>query len=277
MGHIGIRDLEIYAYHGVFEEEQRDGQKFVVSADLYLDTWEAEQNDDLNASVHYGIVCEKIQEYMTCEKHQLIERAASEVCEKLLGDFPKLQKIVLRLYKPEAPIPLPFGTVFVEVERGWEDAYIAVGSNMGDKEGLIRRAIEMLGETKGVEVKEVSTLIETEPYGYLDQDSFLNGCLHVRTWLPPEELLKRMQFIELALHRERKIHWGPRTIDLDMVLYGEQVIHTKILSVPHPDMTNRMFVLGPLDEIAGWRWHPVAQKTIHQLKEALSEGGNNND
>ena len=277
MGHIGIRDLKIYAYHGVFEEEQRDGQTFYVSADLYLDTWEAEQNDDLDASVHYGIVSEKIQEYMTCVKHQLIERAAADVCEKLLGDFPKLQKIKLRLYKPEAPIPLPFGTVFVEVERGWEDVYIAVGSNMGDKEALIRKGIEMLDETPGVEVKEVSTLIETEPYGYLDQDTFLNGCLHVRTWLPAEVLLKRMQFIELALHRERKIHWGPRTIDLDMILYGEQVIHTKDLSVPHPDMTNRMFVLGPLDEIAGWRWHPVANKTIHQLKEALSEGVNKND
>ena len=273
MGHIGIRDLEVYAYHGVYPEEQRDGQMFYVSADLYLDTWEAEHTDNLDASVNYGIVCEKIKHYMTCTKHMLIERAASEICENLLMDFPKLDRVKLRLYKPEAPIPMPFGTVFVEVERGWEDVYIAVGSNMGDKEGLIRSALEKMSELNGVQMKEVSTLIETEPYGYTDQDTFLNGCFHIRTWLEPEVLLKRMQEIELLLHRERKIHWGPRTIDLDMILYGDRVIHTKTLSVPHPDMNNRMFVLGPLDEIAGWVWHPTAKQTIHQLKEALKEGG----
>ena len=123
MGHIGIRDLEVYAYHGVFPEEQRDGQTFYVSADLYLDTWDAELSDDLETSVNYGSVCEKIKEYMTYTKHQLIERAAADVCEKLLLDFPKIEKINLRLYKPEAPIPMPFGTVFVEVERAWEDRH----------------------------------------------------------------------------------------------------------------------------------------------------------
>ena len=271
MGHIGIRDLEVYAYHGVYPEEQRDGQTFFVSADLYLDTWEAEHTDDLDLSVNYGEVCEKIKDYMTSKKHMLIERAASEICENLLMDFPKLERVCVKLYKPEAPIPMPFGTVFVEVERAWEDVYIAVGSNMGDKHGLIQNAIQRLSETRGIEVKEVSALIETEPYGYTDQDTFLNGCLHVRTWLPPEVLLKRMQEIELLLHRERKIHWGPRTIDLDMILYGEQIIHTKDLSVPHPDMHNRQFVLEPLDEIAGWVWQPAEKKTIHQLWEELKK------
>ena len=271
MGHIGIRDLEVYAYHGVYPEEQRDGQTFYVSADLYLDTWEAEHTDDLDASVNYGTVCEKIKYYMTCTKHMLIERAVSEICENLLMDFPKLEKVSVRLYKPEAPIPMPFGTVFVEAERGWEDVYVAVGSNMGDKHGLIQSALKKMSELRGVQMKEISALIETEPYGYTEQDTFLNGCFHIRTWLPPEVLLKRMQEIELLLHRERKIHWGPRTIDLDMILYGDRVIHTKTLSVPHPDMNNRMFVLGPLDEIAGWVWHPTAKQTIHQLKEALQE------
>lgn len=269
MGHIGIRDLEIYAYHGVYPEEREKGQKFYVSADLYLDTWNAEHNDALEDSVNYGTVCQYILDYMTRENHMLIERAACEICENILLDFPKVNRVRLRLYKPEAPIPMHFGTVFVEIERGWKDVYLAVGSNMGDRENLIHHSIELLSKTRGVEVKEISTLIETEPYGYTEQDKFLNGCLHVRTWLPPEELLHRMQEIEQLLHRERKIHWGPRTIDLDMILYGQQVIHTKELSVPHPDMNNRSFVLKPLDEIAGWVWHPTAQKTIHQLNEEL--------
>ena len=271
MGHIGIRDLEVYAYHGVYPEEREKGQTFYVSADLYLDTWKAEHEDNLDASVHYGLVCESIKDYMTREKYLLIERAADEICENLMEDYPKLNKVCVKLYKPEAPIPMPFGTVFVETSRSWTEAYIAVGSNMGDKENYIRQAIGMMEETRGIQVEKVSELICTEPYGYTDQDIFLNGCVKIKTWLPPEVLLKRLQEIGLALHRERKIHWGPRTIDLDIILYGEEIIHTKDLSVPHPDMTNRMFVLGPLDEIAGWAWHPVEQKTIHQLKESLNE------
>ena len=159
MGHIAIRDLEVYAYHGVYSEEQEKGQTFYVSADLYLDTWEAEHTDDLDASVNYGTVCERITAYMTDEKHMLIERAAGKICENLLRDFPKIEKINLRLYKPEAPIPLPFGTVYVEVERSWQDVYIAVGSNMGDRKALIESSIQMLAETEVIELKEVSTLI----------------------------------------------------------------------------------------------------------------------
>lgn len=271
MGHIGIRDLEIYAYHGVYEEEQKNGQMFYVSADLELDTWNAEHTDDLEKSVNYGLACEVIKETMTKHTYQLIERAASQICEDLMAAFPAIQRVDVRLYKPEAPIPIPFGTVFVEASRVWEKVYLSIGSNMGDRRGQIESAIQLLKETPGVELVKVSEMIETEPYGYVDQDKFLNGCIAIKTWLPPEVLLKRMQEIEYKLHRERLIHWGPRTLDLDMLLYGDKIIHTETLSVPHPDMTNRQFVLEPLDEIAPWAWHPVEKKTIHQLWEALKE------
>lgn len=267
MGHIGIRDLEVFAHHGVYPEENEKGQTFFVSADLYLDTWQAEHTDDLTASVDYGKVCERIKEVMNEKNHQLIERVAGEICEDLIRVFPKLNKVQVKLYKPEAPIKIPFGTVFVEACRMWQDVYIGIGSNMGEKEAYIRSAVQMLSEIEGVQVEKVSTLIQTEPYGYRDQDVFLNGCLKLRTWLPAEVLLTYMQEIEKKLHRERKIHWGPRTIDLDMLLYGQDIIHSERLSVPHPDMENRQFVLQPLDEIAGWVWHPVAEKTVHQLYE----------
>ena len=271
MGHIGIRDLEIFAHHGVYPEENEKGQTFFVSADLYLDTWQAEHTDDPTASVHYGIACERIKRVMTEKNYQLIERAAGEICEDLIQTFPELNKVQVRLYKPEAPIEIPFGTVFVEACREWKDVYVGIGSNMGEREAYIRSAIDMLSDIRGVQVKKVSALIQTEPYGYTDQDVFLNGCLKLRTWLPAEVLLTFMQEIELKLHRERKIHWGPRTIDLDMLLYGEEIIHTERLSVPHPDMKNRRFVLEPLDEIAGWAWHPGEKKTIHQMYEMLKK------
>jgi dihydroneopterin aldolase/2-amino-4-hydroxy-6-hydroxymethyldihydropteridine diphosphokinase len=271
LGHIGIRDLKIFAHHGVYPEETENGQTIYVSADLYTDTWEAEQRDELEASVNYGTACEVIAEVMTHENYKLIERAAAVVCETLMLRFPKLDKVCVKLDKPEAPIALPFGTVFVEVCREWKDVYIGIGSNMGDKEGQIKAAIEYLDETRGISVEKVSTLIRTEPYGYTEQDEFVNGCLKLRTWLPPERLLERLQEIERLLHRERKIHWGPRTIDLDILLYGDAQIHTKDLCVPHPDMANRRFVLEPLSEIAEWVWHPTEQKTINQMLEALNE------
>lgn len=271
MGHIGIRDLEVFAHHGVYPEETEKGQMFYVSADLYLDTWEAEHTDDLDTSVNYGIVCEYIKDVMTRQNYKLIERAVGEICEDLMTNFPKLNKVRVELYKPEAPIPIPFGTVYVEACREWQDVYIGIGSNMGDKEKNIQSAIQFLSETRGIQVEKVSTLIQTEPYGYKEQDEFLNGCIKLRTWLPPDELLKRTQEIEKILLRERKIHWGPRTIDLDILLYGAEIIHTERLNVPHPDMINRRFVLEPLDEIAGWAWHPVEKETIHQLREALNK------
>lgn len=276
MGYIEIKDLEIFAHHGVYQEEHERGQTFYVSAGLWLDTWDAEHKDALETSIDYGKVCEKIRECMTNTDYALIERAAGEVCESLMQTFPKLNKVRVQLYKPEAPIGIPFGTVFTEVCREWKMACIGIGSNMGDKEKHIRTAIELLSGVQGIQVEKVSELIQTEPYGYKEQDVFLNGCLQLRTWLPPEVLLKVMQNIEQLLHRERKIHWGPRTIDLDMLLYGEEVIHTPVLSVPHPDMTNRLFVLEPLDEIGGWLWHPVEKKTVHQLCEELRrrEAGN---
>ena len=144
MGHIGIRDLEVFAHHGVYPEETENGQMFYVSADLYLDTWDAEHIDDLNTSVNYGTVCEYIKDVMTRRNYRLIERAAGEICEDLMINFPKLNKVRVELYKPEAPIPIPFGTVYVEACREWQDVYIGIGSNMGDKEENIRSAIRFL-------------------------------------------------------------------------------------------------------------------------------------
>ena len=195
MGHIGIRDLEVFAHHGVYPDETENGQMFYVSADLYMDTWDAEHTDDLNTSVNYGTVCEYIKDVMTRENHQLIERAAGEICEDLMINFPRLNKVRVELYKPEAPIPIPFGTVYVEVCREWQDVYIGIGSNMGDKEENIRSAIRFLSETRGIQVEKVSTLIQTEPYGYTEQDEFLNGCLKLRTWLPPEALYSCNRYV----------------------------------------------------------------------------------
>lgn len=147
-------------------------------------------------------------------------------------------------------------------------AYIALGSNLGDKEKNLRRALLLLTQ-QGVEVVRVSSFLSTEPYGVTDQPQFLNAVACVRTSLAPLALLNVLLATELAMGRVRLRHWGERNIDLDLLLYEDVVLDTKRLRLPHPDMQNRDFVLLPLAEIAPELKHPTLQKTIYELKENL--------
>ena len=143
-------------------------------------------------------------------------------------------------------------------------AYVALGSNLGDKEANLRKALELL-EERGVEVVKTSSFICTEPYGVTDQPQFLNGVCEVRTSLVPLALLHTLLEIEQEMGRVRLRHWGERNIDLDLLLYEDVVMDTGELKLPHPDMQNRDFVLLPLAEIAPKLVHPILQKSIEEL------------
>ena len=147
-------------------------------------------------------------------------------------------------------------------------AYIALGSNLGDKEKNLRRALLLLTQ-QGVEIVRVSNFLSTEPYGVTDQPQFLNAVACVRTSLAPLALLDVLLATELAMGRVRLRHWGERNIDLDLLLYEDVVLDLPRLHLPHPDMQNRDFVLLPLAEIAPELKHPTLQKTIYELKEDL--------
>ena len=116
----------------------------------------------------------------------------------------------------------------------------------------------------------VSKFIETEPYGPVEQDNFLNGCVEIETLYEPKELLATVNRIEAEANRTREIHWGPRTLDLDLLFYDDQVLGTKRLIVPHPEIEKRSFVLVPMAQIAPWLRHPVSKSTIKQLLEELN-------
>ena len=147
-------------------------------------------------------------------------------------------------------------------------AYIALGSNLGDKEKNLRRAIMLLLQ-QGIDVEKVSSFISTEPYGVTDQPQFLNAVCRVSTSLAPLALLDVLLATELAMGRVRLRHWGERNIDLDLLLYEDVVMDEPKLRLPHPDMQNRDFVLLPLAEIASELVHPTLKKTIQELKDSL--------
>ena len=147
-------------------------------------------------------------------------------------------------------------------------AYIALGTNLGDKRRQMENALAALQQA-GVTVRRVSPFIETEPYGVTDQPAFLNGVCEVETTLSPQELLAILLKIETQQGRVRTRHWGPRVIDLDLLLYDDQIIDEPNLQVPHPDMENRGFVLQPLAAIAPQVVHPKLGQTIERLWQAL--------
>ena len=269
MDKIKIQNLEIFANHGVFPEENVLGQKFLVSATLYTSTRKAGKTDELTASIHYGEVSQFITEFLKEHTFKLLERAAESLAEALLLQTPGLERVQLEIKKPWAPIGLPLETVAVEIERGWHTAYIALGSNMGDKEQYLNQAIQSLNETPCCEVTKVSSFLVTEPYGVTDQDNFLNACLELRTLLTPRELLDELHRIEQEAGRERIIHWGPRTLDLDIIFYDDLIIEEKDFCIPHVEMHKRDFVLRPLSEIAPYKHHPCSKKTVRELLEEL--------
>ena len=262
---IHVENLEVFANHGVFPEETRLGQKFLLSLTMYVDARPAGKDDCLEESVHYGEVSAFMTRWMQENTRKLIESAAEGLAEALLLHYPLLRGVTLELKKPWAPVGLPLETVSVKITRFWHTAYLGLGSNMGDKQAYLDGAVKALNEARGCEVEKVSTYLVTKPYGGVEQDDFLNACLRLRTLLPPQELLDRMHDIEQAAHRERTIHWGPRTLDLDILLYDDEVLETETLVIPHPELHLREFVLRPMAEIAPWKRHPILGKTMAQL------------
>jgi len=150
-------------------------------------------------------------------------------------------------------------------------AYIGLGSNLGDREKSVKRAVKILGETEGIEVIRVSDIIETNPLGQANQPKYLNAAAEIETNLSAEDFHKRLVEIETSLSREKREKWAPRIIDLDLLLFGGDVINHPDLTVPHPQMHLRSFVLKGLCQLNPELVHPVINESMNELAVRLND------
>ncbi|MBQ3165282.1 MAG: 2-amino-4-hydroxy-6-hydroxymethyldihydropteridine diphosphokinase [Lachnospiraceae bacterium] len=268
-GEIIIKSLECFGFHGVLGEEKKLGQKFIVSAKLKVDFTKAVDADACENTVNYSEVCQLISNVVKDTNFNLIESLADRITKEILLGFPLVESVYVKVEKPWAPIKLCLDTVAVAVEKKWHTVYLGVGSNIGDSEANIESAVRMIKESEYNKDVTISNLIKTKPYGYKEQDDFLNGAISLKTFMEPNELLCFLQKIEEELKRIRKIHWGPRTIDLDVLLYDDLVTVEQNLVIPHPDMCNRDFVLKPLCELNPYLVHPLNKKRFVEIYNEL--------
>ncbi|WP_288217746.1 2-amino-4-hydroxy-6-hydroxymethyldihydropteridine diphosphokinase [uncultured Fusobacterium sp.] len=269
MDKIYINNLEFIGYHGVFPEEKKLGQKFLVSLELSVDTREAGITGDLTKSVHYGLVAKDVEKIFLKKSIDLLETCAENIAEMVLQNYELVIAVKVTIKKPWAPLQMHFDNVAVEIIRKRHKVFLSLGTNMGDKLKNIKTAINKISLLKDTKIKKISELIETTPFGYIEQDDFLNACIEVETLFTPQEFLQDILDIELKMGRVREFKWGPRIIDIDILFFDNYVIEDDNLAVPHPWICEREFVLEPLSQIAPNLVHPLERKTISMLYRDL--------
>lgn len=249
MDRISIQGISATGYHGVFDHEKRDGQIFVVDVVLHTEITRAALSDNVADTVHYGEVSELVVAQIQAGPWDLIEKLAVQIAEAILAGYRSVRTVDVTVHKPQAPIPVPFSDVAIEITRHQpvHTAIIALGSNLGDSQATLASAVQRLGEF--VTVEAVSPLAQTKPVGGPEgQGDFLNQVVRISTELGPHELLDICQQIEAEHERTREVRWEARTLDLDLITYDALRMEDERLTLPHPRAHLRGFVLAP------WSW-----------------------
>lgn len=264
MDKIIIRGLKIKARHGVKDFEKITPQTFLFDADIFCDFYAAAADDDLEKTINYSSVCKIITSVTQGNVFNLIEKLAYECAYAVMEALPA-QKITLTVYKPEAPVKAEFDSVGVSVEISRERAVLSIGSSIGDRKKYLDAAVEKLNTYRGITVKKVSTFIETEPFGGVARNKFLNGAVEVETLLSPQGLLQAAHDIENECGRERTERWGDRTLDIDIIFFGKRIIRSDDLIIPHAGYADRDFVMIPLKEIVPDFVCPLCGKPVKDI------------
>lgn len=265
MDQIRIENLEVYAYHGLTRQEKEQGQVFYISAVLYLDLRLAGMTDQLEYAIDYGEVCSFIAGFMRSRTYRLIETVAERLAEELLLAFANVKEIELEIRKQSAPVALPFESISARIRRKWHTVYLSYSSSFGDRETYINQGIVMLKELKLCRVEQYSDVFIS---GTADNPYF-SGVLKLRTLYAPLELRDALTGIEERTGRIPNDRRAPRTLDLDLLFYDQEIIQSQELCIPHIDMENREYVMVPLAQIAGFFRHPATGRSVRQMAEDL--------
>lgn len=253
---ITLTGLEVFAHHGVFDFERDQGQKFLIDVSVEVDLRAAAAGDDLASTVHYGELADAVVAAVERDPVDLIETLAERVAEVALG-FAGVHEARVTVHKPDAPIDAEFKDVSVSIVRAASvPVVLAFGANLGDRQATIEAAQRELSEAPGIDGFIASTLIDSVALTVdgLDPEApgYLNGVALARTALAPHALLDLLQRSEQRHGRVRgagEVRWGDRTLDIDLIAYGDRRIHDDRLTVPHPRAHERDFVLAPWLEL----------------------------
>lgn len=248
---ITLTGLRAAGFHGVFDHERRDGQEFIIDVTVHLDFAGAAAADELDQTVHYGILAEAVVSAVERDPVDLIETVAERVANVALS-YAAVQLVDVTIHKPSAPITVPFADVAVSIQRARVvpvTAVLSLGANLGDREATLRAAAHEIAALDGVTATASSTIVETPALTLAGIDesapAYLNAAIQVSTTLSPDALLAELNAIEHAHGRTREVRWGARTLDIDIVVFGDVVRDDSRLTLPHPRAAERAFVLEP--------------------------------
>lgn len=276
MDKIYINDLEVFSNHGVLEEEKKLGQKFIVSAELFCDFSEAVLHDSISNTANYANICKDIEKTMKSKTYNLIETVADILASHIIHKYKDtVKKVIITIKKPWAPVSMHLDNINVVVERSWHTAYLGLGSNLGDLFANLNNAIEELekeknGDNSSIILEKKSGYIQTAPISHIEQPDYLNCVVSIKTTLTPKELMSFLLEKETKLGRVREEKWGPRIIDIDILAYDNLVTDDSFITLPHPLMHKRMFVIEPFCEISPLYVHPILNKRMQDIKEDLN-------
>ena len=256
MDRIEISGLRVMTLVGVLSHERDAPQPLEFDIVLECDLRDAGSSDDLADTAHYGLVAERAAAIARETKDELLERLVHRIADDALT-FDRVEAVEVVCRKLRPPIAEDVAFTAVRIRRTRADlqipartshrAIVALGSNLGDRVGFLKLAVEELGSSLIAQ----SQVFETAPVGGPDnQGAYLNMVVSVETSLDPFAMLRRCQRIESVALRQRVVHWGPRTLDVDLLFFDDVTIASPELTIPHPRYAERRFVLTPLSEVA---------------------------
>jgi len=272
-----VKNLNLFGYHGVLKEERKWGQNFLfnIAVDIKKDNFV--NDDNIKSTLNYSKVIELIKEINSKNRFNLLETFSQVLATKILDTSPLVERVKVKIEKTSPPIKEDLQSVGVEfvMERdsdkvkenygeGYDSAnkeskskssivYLSIGSNVGNREKNLRKAVDILSQNKDINILAISSIYETEPMYVKEQSFFYNIvlCAEVTEKISPFELLGFLKKIEYDMGREKATkRFGPRIIDIDILYYDDICIDSDFLTIPHPKLKERDFVLTPLSEVS---------------------------